>query len=50
VLNGALSGLAGITPAAGFVPPSAGLVIGVLCGLASYSGVLLLKERLRIDE
>lgn len=50
VLNGALSGLAGITPAAGFVPPSAGLVIGVLCGLASYSGVLLLKERLRIDD
>ena len=35
VINGALSGLAGVTPASGFVPPSAGFVIGMLCGLGS---------------
>ena len=50
VINGALSGLAGVTPASGFVAPSAGLVIGMLCGVASYGGVHLLKERLRVDD
>ena len=50
VINGALSGLAGVTPASGFVTPSAGLVIGLLCGVGSYLGVLLFKERLRIDD
>lgn len=50
VINGALSGLAGVTPASGFVAPSAGLVIGLLCGLASYGSVFVCKEVLRIDE
>ena len=50
VINGALSGLAGVTPASGFVPPSAGFVIGLLCGVASYLSVHLFKESLRIDD
>ena len=49
-INGALSGLAGVTPASGFVTPSAGLVIGLLCAIASYGGVHLFKEVLRIDD
>jgi Amt family ammonium transporter len=50
VINGALSGLAGVTPASGFIPPSAGFVVGFLCGVGSYVGVHLFKERLRIDD
>lgn len=42
-INGALSGLAGVTPASGYVTPSAGLVVGLVCGAASYGGVLLFK-------
>ena len=50
VINGALSGLAGVTPASGFVTPSAGFVIGLLCGIGSYGGVHLFKELLRVDD
>ena len=49
-LPGALSGLAGVTPASGFVHAQSGAVIGLLCGIASYYGVYFLKERLRIDD
>ena len=49
-INGALSGLAGVTPASGFIPPSAGLVAGLLCGCASYVGCHVFKEWLRIDD
>ena len=33
VINGALSGLAGVTPAAGFITPNAGFAVGLMCGL-----------------
>jgi len=50
ILNGALSGLAGVTPASGFVHAPSGACIGALCGLASYYGVYFLKERMGIDD
>lgn len=50
VINGALSGLAGVTPASGFVTPVSGAAIGLICGVSSYAGVLLFKEYLRIDD
>ena len=49
-INGAIAGLAGITPASGYVSVEHAFVIGVAIGIASYLGVILLKERLRIDD
>jgi ammonium transporter, Amt family len=49
-INGAIAGLAGITPASGYVSVEHAFVIGVAIGLASYMGVLFLKDRLKIDD
>ena len=46
---GAVAGLAAITPASGFVPPWAALVIGAAAGLLCYCAVQL-KVRLRYDD
>ena len=50
VVNGAVSGLAGITPAAGFISGQSAFILGIVLGFASYYGVVLLKERLKIDD
>lgn len=49
-INGAIAGLAGITPASGYVSVEHAFVIGIAIGLASYLGVLFLKDRLKIDD
>jgi Amt family ammonium transporter len=49
-INGAIAGLAGITPASGFVSVEHSFVIGIAIGIASYSGVIIFKERLKIDD
>ncbi len=49
-INGAIAGLAGITPASGFVSVEHSFVIGIAIGIASYSGVVLFKEKLKIDD
>ncbi|MGA7367983.1 MAG: ammonium transporter [Nitrososphaeraceae archaeon] len=49
-INGAIAGLAGITPASGYVSVEHAFVIGVAIGIASYMGVLFLKDRLKIDD
>jgi Amt family ammonium transporter len=49
-INGAIAGLAGITPASGYVSVENAFVIGIAVGIASYLGVLLLKDRLKIDD
>jgi len=49
-INGAIAGLAGITPASGFVSVEHSFIIGIAIGLASYCGVVLIKERLKIDD
>ncbi len=49
-INGAIAGLAGITPASGFVSVEHSFIIGIAIGLASYYGVVLFKEKLRIDD
>jgi Amt family ammonium transporter len=46
----AIAGLAGITPASGFIDSQSSLVLGVLLGLASYGSVYLLKHKLHIDD
>ena len=47
---GAIAGLVGITPAAGFVAPSGALAIGLITSLACLWGVNVLKRWLRADD
>lgn len=49
-VNGAIAGLAGITPASGFVSVEHSFVIGIAIGIASYSGIVIFKEKLKIDD
>ncbi|WP_341669272.1 ammonium transporter [Alcaligenes sp. SDU_A2] len=48
--SGAIAGLVGITPAAGFVAPSGALAIGLITSLACLWGVNGLKRLLRADD
>jgi len=47
--TGAVAGLATITPAAGYVPPLAALVIGLVAGFVCFQAVSL-KDRLGYDD
>ncbi len=49
-INGALAGLVGITAAAGFVSVEHAVLIGLGIGFASYAGLIIFKEKLRIDD
>src|SRR5690606_19766973 len=48
--SGAIAGLVGITPAAGFVAPLGALAIGLMTSLACLWGVNGLKRWLRADD
>lgn len=48
--SGAVAGLVGITPAAGFVGPGGALIIGVAAGIVCVWGVNGLKRLLRADD
>lgn len=50
LLNGVIAGLAGITPASGYVDSQASIIIGLILGFGSYFSVWLLKHKLRIDD
>ena len=50
VINGAISGLAGVTPASGFITAQSSFFLGIVLGFASYFGILLIKERFKIDD
>jgi ammonium transporter, Amt family len=47
---GAVAGLVGITPAAGYVSPASSIVIGFGAGLICFFAVELLKEKIRVDD
>ena len=47
--TGAVVGLVGITPAAGYVTPPAAIAIGVLCALVSYFAIQR-RSRSRLDD
>src|ERR687884_1065584 len=49
-INGAIAGLAGVTPASGFISPQSSFFLGIALGLASYYAILLLKEHWKIDD
>jgi Amt family ammonium transporter len=48
--SGAVAGLVGITPAAGFVNICGAMIIGVAAGVVSYLSVAFLKARLGYDD
>ena len=48
--SGVISGLVGITPAAGYVDVSAAMVIGLISGFIGYYGVMILKNKLGYDD
>lgn len=48
--SGAISGLVGITPAAGYVGIGAALLIGLTSGLIGYYSVVHLKKALKYDD
>jgi Amt family ammonium transporter len=50
VISGAVAGLVGITPAAGYVAPVGALVIGVAAGIASWWASTELKKMLKYDD
>jgi Amt family ammonium transporter len=49
-ISGAVAGLVAITPAAGFVDPAGGLLIGLIAGLVCFWGVSWLKHRYGYDD
>lgn len=49
LVSGAVAGLATITPAAGFVPPWAALIIGLSAGIFCYGGVVA-KNKFGYDD
>jgi Amt family ammonium transporter len=49
-ISGAVAGLVGITPAAGFVTPMAALAIGFIAGVVCFIAVTEVKKRLGYDD
>ena len=49
-ISGAVAGLVAITPAAGFVDPTGGLLIGLIAGLGCFWGVSWLKHKFGYDD
>jgi Amt family ammonium transporter len=49
-VTGGVVGLVAITPAAGFVPPLAGIPIGIVAAIISYYGMVLLKIKRGMDD
>jgi Amt family ammonium transporter len=48
--TGAVAGLVAITPAAGFVPPLAGIPIGIVAGVVCYYAMLFRAKKMGVDE
>jgi Amt family ammonium transporter len=50
IVTGTIAGLASITPASGFVGPWAALLIGAVAGILCQEAVVLIRNRLKIDD
>lgn len=48
--TGMVAGLGTITPASGFVGPAGALVIGFLAGVICFNAVIIIKQKLKIDD
>jgi Amt family ammonium transporter len=49
-VTGTIAGLATVTPASGFIGPMGGLILGILAGIVCFTAVILIKQRLLIDD
>ena len=45
VMNGTLAGLAGITPASGYIGPLGSFFVGLLSGILSYFASIVIKSK-----
>jgi len=50
LINGVIAGLAGITPAAGYIDSTSSIIIGLILGIVSFFSVILIKHKLKIDD
>lgn len=50
IVTGTIAGLASITPASGFVGPTEALIIGAVAGVLCQEAVLVIRNRLKIDD
>jgi Amt family ammonium transporter len=50
MVTGTIAGLASITPASGFVGPVEALIIGSVAGILCQEAVVLIRNRIRIDD
>ncbi|MEP5731867.1 MAG: ammonium transporter [Sulfitobacter sp.] len=50
IVTGTIAGLASITPASGFVGPWAALLIGAVAGILCQEAVVLIRNKLKIDD
>lgn len=50
LVTGTIAGLASITPASGFVGPIEALIIGFAAGILCQEAVILIREKIRIDD
>ena len=50
LVTGTIAGLASITPASGYVGPVAALIIGSIAGILCQEAVLIIKNRVKIDD
>lgn len=49
-VTGIIAGLGTITPASGFVGPAGALIIGIAAGAICFNAVILIKQKLKIDD
>ncbi|MDP6104104.1 MAG: ammonium transporter [Gammaproteobacteria bacterium] len=49
-VTGMVAGLGTITPASGFVGPAGALVIGIIAGIVCFNAVIIIKQKLKIDD
>ena len=50
VLNGAIAGMAGITPVSGYIQSYWAFIIAVIIALGAWFGIILIKDKLKIDD
>lgn len=50
IVTGMVGGLATVTPASGFIGPMGGIICGLLGGSVCFYAVLMMKNRLKIDD
>lgn len=49
-INGAIAGLAGVTPASGYITVPAAFVLGIILAVSAQLSIFVLKHKLKIDD